>query len=111
VTHAETQPGYAGICECGCSLIQQRTWGKADVNQRRDLLARGFRLLQGRGMCSACYQHAHKAGLIPKRLKSTDAPKRSKAPCERCGIETTDQLCRDCEEVLDRDELALWRAS
>lgn len=101
--------GPAGTCRCGCGLVQQRAWARADTDQRRYMLAQGLRVLQGRGMCRGCYLRAWKAGEIPHRATPVKAPGATPTVCPRCGIESPG-LCRDCEDVLERDELALWNS-
>ena len=83
---------------CPREVIQQRAWAKASRNQRQAWLNSGATVLQGRGMCRACYLRAWRAGEIQHRADASTS-KRTPHPCRRCGIDTTRELCRDCIEI------------
>lgn len=82
--------------ECACPLVPQRTWGKLNPVQRADNLKAGVRKVQGRGLCANCYMRHHSRGEFPKRTTTTA----SSHPCSRCGIQTTEDMCADCAEVV-----------
>lgn len=87
-------------CErCPREVIAQTIWAKASPNQRQAWLNANKAMLQGRGMCRACYLKAWKAGEIQHRgTTPTSAPTRPH-PCARCGVTTKAEFCQDCVDV------------
>lgn len=65
----------------------------------------------GHGLCTTCYARDYKKGLAEHRPTT---PKQT-ITCARCGLVrgaggNSAVLCRDCRDVLTKQERALWAA-
>lgn len=104
-------PFAEGRCgDCGNVTLERPVWLALSRTARRAATRAGRRRYGGRGLCSACYTRAKRAGgpLPPKARQVSDHASR----CTRCGV--TGRLadltiCQDCVDVVrDLDELADW---
>lgn len=55
-----------------------------------------------RGLCSRCYGRNHYAGTLDRYSRHKLA--NPETPCQRCGVLTREDECRDCRDIESRIE-------
>lgn len=63
----------------------------------------GVTIVGAFGKCAACYQR-------DRRHPPLTPVEPGRTQCERCGCPSSRVLCRDCRDVMSKEEVAAWAA-